>query len=513
MIHDKKFKSKYLSHYYSHNYNQFITMSNKLNNCLIYETLNGVKEMSVNKNNEGLITLSGVFGVCGVRNNNKRVYETSNYSKMVTEMQERIKNEGGIPGELEHPNMMNITLENVSHKITEINIDENGTVTGTIALLNTPKGQIAQAIVEGGLPLFISSRATGNVDKNTGNVTLERIATYDLVGSPGFSQAKLHLNEGQIVESIDESLFYIENNIENEETIINEQTEETMNMEELLSKFEALEAKVEALEATNESLMEEIETLNEEIASKENLDIEILANGIQKWITEEYSPVLQNWVMEEFGEELRDEIQDTLMEEFEDKMENDNTEDIKEWCATELADGIQNWITEQFATGVQNWIAEEYSPVVENWIKESYEPTLMENMNEKMVNLIEESKENNLNSIEETLKLLEGMEVTKPSYSSATIITEHANEPQFIQAMPASTRVQWDLASEEVKESITRRAKLYNFNVEGAVERFWESINFDEVKPTNHIYEGLQTIEDERERAIRAQLRSWKSRR
>ena len=50
-------------------------------NCLIYETLNGVKELKTQKTDEGLMTLSGVFGVCCVRNNNQRVYETSNYSK------------------------------------------------------------------------------------------------------------------------------------------------------------------------------------------------------------------------------------------------------------------------------------------------------------------------------------------------------------------------------------------------------------------------------------------------
>lgn len=471
-------------------------------NCLIYETLNGVSSMSHKKSEDGLMTLSGVFGVCGVRNNNKRVYETSNYSKMVTEMQKRIKEEGGIPGELEHPQMMNITLENISHKITDINIDENGTVTGTIVLLNTPKGQIAQAIVEGGLPLFISSRATGNVDKNTGAVTLERIATYDLVGSPGFSQAKLHLNENQIVESIDEGMFYIS---ENEETE-NNNIEENMNMDELLSKFEALENRIEELEQANEALQEALD-------NKQDIDLEALAESVQNWIINEYSPMLQNWINEEFGEEYREQILEEVDERIEDISESNN---IEEYCSETFAPIVQDWIVNEFAPGIQNWISEEFSPVVESWVKESYEPELKsqieESLTEKVSSMISESKKNNLNAIDETLQLLEGLETTKPTYSSKTLITENADEPKFIQEMPAESRVKWDLASQEVKESIVRRAKLYNFTNEGAIERFWNNINFDEVKPAN-IYEGLQEVEDERERNIRQQLRSWRSRR
>ena len=474
-------------------------------NCFIYETLNGVSEMSHKKTDDGLMTLSGVFGVCGVRNNNKRVYETANYSKMVTEMKKRIEEEGGIPGELEHPQMMNITLENISHKITDINIDENGKVTGTIVLLNTPKGQIAQAIVEGGLPLFISSRATGNVDSKTGAVTLERIATYDLVGSPGFSQAKLHLNENQIVESIDEGMYYImeeEETIQDNENNIENNIDENMNMDELLSKFEALENRINELETQNEELKEALE-------SKQDIDLEKLANSIQNWIVEEFAPTIQDWVVEEFAEEYKEQIlEEVNLEETE--------ENIKEWCSNEFANGVQNWVVEEFAAGIQDWITNEYSPEVENWIKESYEPELKnqieESMTEKIQNSINESKSNNLNAIDETLQLLEGLETTKPTYSSKILITENADDPKFIQEMPAEARVKWDLASQEVKESITRRAKLYNFTNEGAIERFWQNINFDEIKPAN-IYEGLQEVENERERSIRQQLRSWKSRR
>ena len=95
-----------------------------------------------------------------------------------------------------------------------------------------------------------------------------------------------------------------------------------------------------------------------------------------------------------------------------------------------------------------------------------------------------------------------------------TLITESAtDEPMFIQNMPADARAKWNMASDGVKESITRRAKLYNFTNEGAIDRFWSNIDFNEVKPINNIYEGLETVTDERERNIRQSLRSWRSRR
>lgn len=471
-------------------------------NCLIYETLNGVKEMNIKKDGD-LMTLTGVFGVCGVRNNNQRVYETSNYSKMVSEMQSRIKSEGGIPGELEHPQMMNITLENVSHKITDINIDENGVVTGSITLLNTPKGKIAQAIVEGGLPLFISSRATGNVDKS-GNVCLERIATYDLVGTPGFSQAKLKLNENQIAESINESNIYYITEKENNDI-------EDMELKEILEKLNNLEDRIQELEETNEDLREQLEE-----SQNNKFDVEAFANKVQNWIVEEFSPEVQNWVVNEYSTEVQNwmdehfanEIKESAIEEMKNHFINEMAPKLQSWILEEYSPEVENWCKTEFASGIQNWIVEEFSPEVENWMNESYSVKVKDQINES----IENNKKNNLSAIDETLKVLESLEVTKPTYSRKTLITENADEPKFIQEMPATARVKWDMASQEVKESINRRAKLYNFVNEGAIERFWNSINFDEIKPTKNIYEGLETIEDERERSIRQSLRSWRNR-
>lgn len=460
-------------------------------NCLIYETLNGVKEMSVKKDGD-FMTLSGVFGVCGVRNNNQRVYETANYSKMVSEMKERIKSEGGIPGELEHPQVMNITLENISHKITDINIDENGLVTGSITLLNTPKGKIAQAIVEGGLPLFISSRASGAVDSKTGNVTLEKISTYDLVGSPGFSQARLKLNENQVAESINESVYYI-----TEKENIDEQD---MELKDILEKIEDMQNRIVALESENEELRNTIDEINESVAENNQFDLKTLAEGIQNWIVNEYSPEVQEWVVEHCIEDVKEEIFETVSE---------NTKDeIKECILETVAPGIQNWLISEFAPGIQNWMINEYSPNVENWLNESFVASIEEKTQSMISESIADSKKSNLNAIDETLKLLEGLESTKPTYSRKALITENANEPKFIQEMPTDVRVKWDLASAEVKESIMRRAKLYNFVNEGSVERFWNNINFDEIKPVQNIYEGLESIQDERERAIRAKLRA-----
>lgn len=466
-------------------------------NCLIYETLNDVKSMDVQKSKDGLMHLSGVFGVCGVRNNNQRVYEHNNYAKMVENMQERIK-KAPIPGELEHPQTMNITLENISHRIDSIKIDENGVVSGEITLLDTPKGKIAQAIVEGGLPLFISSRAQGQVNPKNGVVTLESLATYDLVGTPGFSQAEMHLNESLIAESLSDNVFYITEKENNEN---NENNLEDMEMQQILEKFEALENQINELKEQNEELQAQLE-------SKQDIDLEKLANGIQRWIVEEYSPEVQNWITEEYQENLLEEslnqvknyVKESLAPSIEQWIVEEYSPEVEKWTTTEFAQGIQQWIVEEYAPEVEKWITESYSEQVANKINEAIETKVSQMISEK----INENKNDNLQSIKDTLTMLENMEPNKPVYKR-TLVNEDA--PKYIVDMPEDVRVKYNMASQEVKESIARRAKLYNFVNEGAVEAFWKNIDFENIKPSKNVYEGLKDITNERERNIRASFR------
>lgn len=413
-------------------------MTNK--RCLVFETLGKVSDLQVveNKGNNEM-RLSGVFGVCGVKNQNNRVYDRDNYAQMVESLQKVIATEG-CPGELEHPNSMNINLENVSHKIESIEIDEQGVITGTILLLNTPKGQIAKAIVEGGLPLYISSRGCGTIT-NEGRVTLSTIKTYDLVGTPGFSQAKLSLKENQTIESLNESLD--DGNIswaivesdddeakdelldkdepkdepkdkkeeepkeapkedksdDDEEDTKNKDKKKEINMDDLMTAIDELTKKVESLEAelhvAQESLSETqkaLEDANTAIANKKDVNYDAIEEwltsefsedmkssikeSMKEWTLNEYSNIIEKWIDTEF----RQSMTDWIVEKYSPNVQNWIVEEfgaqITNWVNEEVSKELENKITESLSPKFQNWVTEEFAPEIQEWLTEEYSPVV-----------------------------------------------------------------------------------------------------------------------------------------
>jgi hypothetical protein len=90
-------------------------------------------------------------------------------------------------GELSHPADLQINLDRVSHAITEMRMDGNNVV-GKMKLLKTPCGDIARAIMEGGVRLGVSSRGTGSVGSD-GRVSGFQFLTVDVVSVPSAPNA------------------------------------------------------------------------------------------------------------------------------------------------------------------------------------------------------------------------------------------------------------------------------------------------------------------------------------
>jgi hypothetical protein len=161
------------------------------------------EEREGNRNGTHLI-LAGKIQMCNEQNGNGRVYprgilerEIKNYGKLVKECRSL--------GELDHPDESVINLKNASHLITQVWWEGNS-VMGKLKILETPAGQIARQLVEGGVQLGISSRGLGSTRQQGGVTMVEddfQLLCFDLVSEPSTtgaflvaeSQVKTHLTK------------------------------------------------------------------------------------------------------------------------------------------------------------------------------------------------------------------------------------------------------------------------------------------------------------------------------
>ena len=476
--------------------------------CLVYETLGNITAMKVKEslgNNE--IRLSGVFGVCGIKNGNNRIYSKENYGQMVESLQKTIATEGCL-GELEHPNSMNINLNNVSHKIESVQMHEDGTITGTVVLLDTEKGRNAKAIVEAGVPLYISSRALGSIDES-GNVTLTMLKTYDLVGTPGFSQASLHLDENQKFESLNESMCAVilegEDDNNDDPNKDKDKDKDKTNMKDLKEAVDKLSEKVESLEAelhvAKESINEkdeQIQALTEQVSEfkptnydaieswiKEEFKPEFskeMANGVQKWVSEEFAPVVQNWVCEQFAPE----VQKWVVEQY--------SPEVQKWIVENYSPEVQKWIVEQYSPEVQKWIVENYSDELQNWITGQFGKELANKINENVSEYLESKSNDKFENIDRMLEMLESGQGSKENEIQMLKEQQEKNLGKYatcyaIVNMPNEYRPMFEGLSEQKKDERALQSRAYDFTKTGVMESFWAGIDFNE-KPVQNINEN-----------------------
>lgn len=364
----------------------------------------------------GMMMVEGVFGRVDSVNRNNRIYSKAEYSKHVSLLSERIAKENGVLGEMEHPKSMNIDLNNVSHKIVSVQVDEDGFVRGRALLLDTPKGLIAQSIVRSGLALPISSRAMGQVTENN-MVKLDKLETFDLVGTAGFSETGLK----KLFESKDEDGNILHEAYEYDlddngdavagstlKTIV-ESVEARMNLnfdkrvKELIS-----ESKTKKTKKTENVDGDELDETEDE--KDDTVTESLIKKIIHEQITSVYAPVFENWVVNDFGKDFGKVVENWVTQDF----ATSNAETIQEWAtndfAVKLGEIFEGWVTGDFANKfsevVENWVVKDFTPehatVIQEWVTNDFAPKYGEILAESMAEVYEltESEEDDEEVIE-----------------------------------------------------------------------------------------------------------------
>ena len=156
----------------------------------------------------GTMKIAGVFQRANAPNHNKRIYEKKLLVREMKRLDEAI-NERRLMGELDHPTHDAVKLGNVSHLVTKLEM-RGDEMLGEAEILNTPCGQVAQALIKGGVKLGISSRGMGSLtERGEYSVVNDdfKLVTFDLVADPSTKGAFPGLvNESKDSKFIDDTV-------------------------------------------------------------------------------------------------------------------------------------------------------------------------------------------------------------------------------------------------------------------------------------------------------------------
>ena len=172
----------------------------------IQETVNYITEGADGKKE---LYIEGPFLVSEKKNKNGRLYEFNTMKKEVYRYTEEYINKNRAFGELGHPDSPTINLDRVAILIK--GLKEDGTQwIGKAKVLETPMGNIARQLIEGGAQLGVSSRGMGSL-KNVNGVNVVQNDFYlataaDIVADPSapgaFVQGIMEGKEWMLVNGV-----------------------------------------------------------------------------------------------------------------------------------------------------------------------------------------------------------------------------------------------------------------------------------------------------------------------
>jgi hypothetical protein len=129
---------------------------------LIKELVESVNYLTEEKDGKKTLYIEGPFLVAETKNKNNRIYKEDVMRKEVHRYTEEYINKNRAFGELGHPDTPSINLDRVSH--LNVGLRQEGNVwIGKAKILETPMGNIARNLIEGGAQLGVSSRGMGSL--------------------------------------------------------------------------------------------------------------------------------------------------------------------------------------------------------------------------------------------------------------------------------------------------------------------------------------------------------------
>lgn len=115
--------------------------------------------------------IEGVFLQSELKNRNGRMYPESVMDKEVGRYIMESVEKNRAYGELGHPDTPSINLDRVSHMIVSLR-KEGTNYIGRAKIMETPMGNIARGLLDGGANLGVSSRALGSLKMNNEGVQI-----------------------------------------------------------------------------------------------------------------------------------------------------------------------------------------------------------------------------------------------------------------------------------------------------------------------------------------------------
>ena len=176
---------------------------------LIKEITESVNYITEEKDGKKTLFIEGPFLVSERTNRNGRMYKEETMRKEVNRYAEEYINKNRAFGELGHPDTPSINLDRVSHLIVSLRQEGNDWI-GKAKILDTPMGNIARNLIEGGAQLGVSSRGMGSL-KSVNGINIVQDDFYlataaDIVADPSapgaFVQGIMEGKEWMLVNGV-----------------------------------------------------------------------------------------------------------------------------------------------------------------------------------------------------------------------------------------------------------------------------------------------------------------------